>query len=87
MLLESPGSLTNLHIPIGFGDYVKAFEGASGSTLESFMVRPVQRLYKYPLFFNDIFKHTSEEFSGFPLITKVLDSMSACAGTWINHIL
>jgi len=51
-----------------------------GGGLDSLLVKPVQRICKYPLFFKSLIKHMEEEHPHRPAIVKAMEQIKVVAG-------
>ncbi|KAJ3024459.1 UNVERIFIED_CONTAM: cytochrome c oxidase subunit 1 [Siphonaria sp. JEL0065] len=52
---------------------------ARGLSLESFLIKPVQRICKYPLLLRELLKHSAKTMSDYPELEKALESMESLA--------
>ncbi|KAJ3026898.1 UNVERIFIED_CONTAM: cytochrome c oxidase subunit 1 [Siphonaria sp. JEL0065] len=52
---------------------------ARGLSLESFLIKPVQRICKYPLLLRELLKHSAKTMPDYPELEKALESMESLA--------
>ena len=62
-----------------FRKFIEKAARDTRSEVESLLIKPVQRLYKYPLFFRDMRKKIPEDHRCSVLIDRVVELMGICA--------
>ncbi|KAJ3041239.1 cytochrome c oxidase subunit 1, partial [Rhizoclosmatium hyalinum] len=79
--------VTKLGVDEKFGELIKQFvedPTSRGLSLESFLIKPIQRICKYPLLLRELMKHTPKTMADYPELEKALEKMESLA-TRVNE--
>ncbi|KAJ3293191.1 cytochrome c oxidase subunit 1 [Rhizoclosmatium sp. JEL0117] len=79
--------VTKLGVDEKFGELMKQFvedPTSRGLSLESFLIKPIQRICKYPLLLRELMKHTPKTMADYPELEKALEKMESLA-TRVNE--
>jgi len=58
---------------------ISAKEAVGGHEINSFLIRPIQRIPRYRLLLNDLLKHTEEDHNDFQALSQAFKQVSAVA--------